>query len=244
MYILNMDGRPLGYSYAGESIFSHVKDGAPVPDNPRQPPHYVYVMGPYTARDINYQDDDADEPSYVSDPLFDPKAHMKHGSPTYEAALQEVCARLRDRFGTRAFLATDIDTIPTKEQVEEDPSLPGNGMAVPEQSIAFAAVSDLVVFVLPTAGISDGVSNEVGIILGEYNLRRNNTEPERKPRDRLGLFCTPGFSSAPIDEIPHTYGIPVREFDSREQFYEKVEDMLANLERQSPPLPVYYPHNG
>lgn len=61
-------------------------------------------------------------------------------------------------------------------------------MSVLDQSVAFAAVSDTAVFIFTNAGLTTGAGSEVGAILGDFNLRRENPEPDRKPRQRIGLF--------------------------------------------------------
>lgn len=122
-------------------------------------------------------------------------------------------------------------------------SVVGYAMSVLDQSAAFAAVSDAVVFVFSEAGLMTGVGSEVGAILGEFYLRRGNPEPIRKPRERFRIFKTEGFSSASIDEIPSTYEVDTVEFEIREGLINKTQHFLANVERDDPDrlLPIFNP---
>jgi hypothetical protein len=198
-------------------------------------------MGPYTAFDASYAYPDAAalQSSFIEDPLFDPETHPDTtGRETYEAALAELCDDLRAEFGVRAFLATDIRTIPTK--ADAGPNEPG--MSVLEQSIAFAACSDAVVFVFTNAGLTTGAGSEVGAILGEFQLRRGHPREPLKPRQRIGIFQHEAFESASIEEIPYTYGIGTREFATRPDLVDDIKGFLENVRReaQAGPLPKFH----
>lgn len=235
-----MTGRNYSFSYEGKPVFEHVKRCAPVPrESTTKEPFYVYVMGPYTAFDatISFPDADELESRFIDDPLFDPDKHLqKIGRHSYEAALADLCEMIRGDLGARAFLATDIKTIPTVQEAGED-----SGMPVLDQSIAFAAVSDAVVFIFTNAGLTTGAGSEVGAILSEFNLRRDNPEPDRKPRKRIGLFPHDEFSSASIEEVPYTYDVPIREFTSKETLLNRIQGFLEDVRRGAydGPLPVY-----
>jgi hypothetical protein len=238
-----MTGREFSFSYEGDPVIEHIERCAPVPrESPTRNSFYVYVMGPYTAFDATYPFPDADklDSPFIEDPLFDPQKHLhKIDRHSYEAALADLSESIRGELGARAFLATDIKTIPT---VEEAPS--GEpGMSVLDQSIAFAAVSDAVVFVFTDAGLTTGAGSEVGAILSDYNLRCENPEPDRKPRKRIGLFLHEEFSSASIDEVPYTYDIPTRDFTSRNHLLQRIQGFLEDIRREkhSRPFPVYEP---
>jgi len=238
-----MTGREFSFSYGGDPVIEHIERCAPVPrESPTRDPFYVYVMGPYTAFDATYPFPDADklDSPFIEDPLFDPQKHLhKTNRHSYETALADLCESIREELGARAFLATDIKTIPT---VEEAPS--GEpGMSVLDQSVAFAAVSDAVIFVFTDAGLTTGAGSEVGAILSDYNLRRKNPEPNRKPRKRIGLFLHEEFSSASIDEVPYTYDIPTRDFTSRDHLQRRIQGFLEDIRREknSRPFPVYEP---
>lgn len=240
-----MSKRGYGYNYDGETIFSCVQSDAPEPDDETlDREFFVYVMGPYTAFDAKYAYDDADKlrTRFADDPLFDPDEHVTDdGRGDYEAVLQAFCSQLRDQLGVRAFLATDID-IPTLD--ESDGSTPG--MAVPRQSVAFAAVSDAVVFVFTEGGLTTGAGGELGTILGEFNLAPDDPERVRKPRERFRVFQSEGFQSATIEETPPAYGIDSVTFANREGLVEATQQFLANLEQDHPDrqLSIYRPYDG
>lgn len=240
-----MSKRGYGYNYDGETIFSRVRSDAPEPDDETlDREFFVYVMGPYTAFDAKYAYDDADKlrTRFADDPLFDPDEHVTDdGRGDYEAVLQAFCSQLRERLGVRAFLATDID-IPTFD--ESDASTPG--MAVPRQSVAFAAVSDAVVFVFTEGGLTTGAGGELGTILGEFNLAPDDPERVRKSRKRFRVFQSEGFQSATIEEIPPAYRIDSVTFANREELVDGTQQFLVNLERDHPDkqLPIYRPYDG
>ncbi len=236
-----MEGRREAFEYAGKSVLDHVAECAPVPViSPLDHPFFVYVMGPYTAFDASYALPDPDQ-RYLDDPLFNPERHAeKIGRETYEAALSDLCEQLRAELGVRAFLATDIVTIPTVKEAGED-----SGMSVLDQSIAFAGVSDAVVFIFTVGGLTTGPGAEVGTILSEFNLRQDSKTHPRKPRRRLSLFVQDEFSSATIGEIGTTYGIASREFSTRSQLVDRIRKFLENIRREAldTPLPVYQAHS-
>lgn len=238
-----MIGRNFSFSYNGDPVIDHVERCAPIPlESPTSDPFYVYVMGPYTAFDATYSFPDADklESPFIEDPLFDPSVHLdKIGRHTYEAALADLCESIRAEFGACAFLATDIKTIPTVEEASGGEP----GMSVLDQSVAFAAVSDVVVFVFTDAGLTTGAGSEVGAILSDFNLRRENPEPDRKPRKRIGLFFHNEFSSASLNEVPYTYDVPTRDFTSRDHLLSRIQGFIEDVRREnnSRPFPVYEP---
>ena len=241
-----MNCREYGFRFRGEPVFARIQREAPTPPQQQlDDDFFVYVMGPYTAFDASHpfsEDADTLESPFIDDPLFDPDRHLiDDGRGSYESALAEFCQALRERYGVRAFLATDID-IPTETQADNG----RESMSVLDQSVAFAAVSDAVVFVFTEAGLTTGAGSEVGAILGEFHLRDGNTEPIRKPRERFRIFKTASFTSASIDEIPSTFGIDTVEFSTTEELVTKVGHFLANIERNDPDrvLPVFNPHTS
>ena len=239
-----MNSRNYGFTFKNKSIFSRVRQDAPQPSASRlDDEFYVFVMGPYTAFDATYAFSDGDQlqSPFIDDPLFEPESHITTGGRgSFKLALTDFCESLRDQFGVHAFLATDI-TIPTETEASDDEE----SMSVLDQSVAFAAVSDAVVFVFSEAGLTTGVGSEVGAILGEFHLRRGNPEPIRKSRERFRIFKTEGFSSASVDEIPSTYDVDTTEFETRERLINKTQHFLANIERDDPdrPLPIFNPYS-
>jgi hypothetical protein len=238
-----MARREYGFVFDGEPVFEHVRRDVPVPPERKlEDDVFVYVMGPYTAFDATRAYSEAGELAspFIEDPLFDPDRHVTDdGRGSFEAALDELCGTLRAEFGVRAFLATDVG-IPTDRASDDDePSL-----SVLDQSVAFSAVSDAVVFVFTRAGLTTGAGAEVGAILGEFHLRRANPEPVRKPRERVRVFTHEGFSSASIDEVPATYGVDAIPFDEKADLVRKIQQFLVNVERNDTDrrLPIFEPY--
>lgn len=240
-----MNSRDYGFTFEDESVFARIRQDAPKPSTAKlDDEFYVFVMGPFTAFDATsaYSDGDQLRSPFIDDPLFEPGNHITpDGHASFKLALEDFCEASRDRFGVRAFLATDI-TIPTETEASDDKE----SMSVLDQSVAYAAVSDAVVFIFSVAGLTTGVGSEVGAILGEFHLRRGNPEPIRKPRERFRIFKTEGFSSASIDEIPSTYDVDTTGFETREGLINKTQHFLANVERKDPgrPLPIFNPYSS
>ena len=226
-----MSGREYGYNHDGEPVFAYVEADAPEPDsNPLDEDFFLFVMGPYTAFDTTYAYEDADrlDTPFADDPLFDPDEHVTDdGDGDYEATLRDLCSRLRDEFGVRAFLATDID-IPTEQETDTA----GPGMPVSEQSIAFAAVSDAVAFVFSEGGLTAGTGCELGTILGRFNLGVNNPEPIRKPRERIRIFRSESFASATVEEVTAAYRIDSLSFEDENELVDGVREFLIGVERK------------
>ena len=239
-----MNSRSYGFAFKDESVFSRIRQDAPQPSASKlDDEFYVFVMGPYTAFDAThaYSDGDQLRSPFIDDPLFEPENHITaDGRGSFKLALTDLCEAFRDQFGVHAFLATDI-TIPTETEASDDEE----SLSVLDQSVAFAAVSDAVVFVFSEAGITTCVGSEVGAILGEFHLRSGNPEPIRKPRERFRIFKTEGFSSASVDEIPSTYDVDTSGFETREGLINKTQHFLANIERDDPdrPLPIFNPYS-
>lgn len=242
-----MAERAFGFTYDGQSVFSYIEQGAPSADNSStNSDFFVYVMGPYTAFDATYAFDDAEklQSPFVEDPLFDPDEHIVDEMGDFEKSLSDVCDDISERLGVRAFIATDID-IPTTREVETQ-NLDEPGMPVLNQSVAFAAVSDAVVFVYSLAGLNIGISAEVGAILGEFHLRIDDQLQRLKPRERLRIFRGPGIESASVGEIPDGYGVDCIDFDTREDLLRKIQQFLVNVRRaaRDENLPVFIPRHG
>lgn len=239
-----MPKREFSFSFDGEPVFKHVQRQVQQPkQSPFPDPFYVYVMGPYTAFDARKAYDDAGQlkSPFINDPLFDEHKHVNTANrATYEAALADFCDELRHDLGVGAFLASDIDSIPTIQKA----SGANPGMSVLDQSIAFAGVSDAVVFIFTNAGLTTGVGAEVGAVLSDFNLRRRNPEPERKPQERLKIFPHTEFSSASVDEVPITFGVARSEFKTDNDLLEEVKSFLEGIRRanNTGPLPIYNPY--
>lgn len=148
-----MDTRDYGFTFAGEPVFSRIQREAPQPATSQLADEfYVFVMGPYTAFDATfaYADGDQLQSPFIEDPLFEPENHITAGDRgSFKLALEDLCQAFRDQFGVHAFLATDI-SIPTETEAGADEE----SLSVLDQSVAYAAVSDAVVFVFSEAGLT------------------------------------------------------------------------------------------
>lgn len=228
--------------YDGESLFERILENAPEPVSERHRDFLVYVMGPYTPFDLSYVLRDGEFPldsPYVDSELFDPERHED-----MEATLRDVCSALREDPGVRAFVATDVDVPTVRDAGKSGPD--ENGWSPLDQSIEFALVSDVVVFVLDEAGRNAGVASEIGAVLGEFDLRLRNPEPPRKPRRRIRIYCSEAFSSASIEEIPHGFGVDVYPYEDEADLLGNLRQFVTTVEYASryEDLPLVGPRSG
>jgi len=165
-----------------------------------------------------------------------------------EQALRDFCAELRDRHSCRAFVASDID-IPTYRQARElnerrgDDEPEVQGMAPLDQSIAFAAHSDAVLFLFTQGGLTTGVGTETGGILGEFHLRRGNPATTHKPSQRVAIYQDAEFGSATVDELPYGFDVRYDEFRRKADLHDRVRNWFDALTREArdTDLPVFVP---
>lgn len=238
-------GAPSYARYNGEPILSHLQSEVPKPDEPNSSNEFfVFIMGPYTAFNAEFAYDDGDQLSspFIDDPLFDSDRHVTdNGHGDFNMALADLREDLRSELGVRAFIATDVN-IPTIKQVEEN-DLDEPGMAVLDQSVAFAAVSNAVLFVYSASGLNAGPGVEAGAILGEFHLRHDNPLNEMKPRKRIKIFRGPRFKSASFEEIPSSYGVGCVDYASRESLMSQIRHFLVDIERTSREreFPIFIP---
>lgn len=162
------------------------------PPSPLEYP--VYLMGPYTLEDLQYGLDSDDVPMHYDDPLVD---------YAQETDMEKVLAQLRDfvieEYGFRAFIARDVP-IPTYDDLEEEDDRTTPGMSPATQSKLFAAVSNAVIFVFPIAGLTDGVSTELGAVAEFLDLSIETPRSPAKPSERCLVLQHAGFGSATVDE--------------------------------------------
>ena len=219
-----MNRRKLAHEYDGKSIYRHITEATTDPGE--QADFLCYVMGPYTPFDVTYaypeETIETDSP-YIEAGLFDPEKHED-----MEETLQNVRTELRTDPGIRAFVATDVG-VPTRREAQKT-ELEERGLSPLDQSIEYAIVSDAVVFILDEAGLNAGVGSEVGAILGEFNLRIRNEEPNRKPRRRFRIYLSNEFSSASIEEIPYGYDIDVYQYRNETDLLRNLRHFVTNVE--------------
>lgn len=190
----------------------------------------VFLMGPYRLLDPTYLYPSTEYPLPV-DPLA---PEMEAAAPDeIEATLRTICKRVSAETSTTVFIASDVD-IPTRQEAERR-HCDERGMAVINQSIAFAAASDGNAFVFTKAGLTTGAGAEAGAI-PEYFQLRDDTGRLRDPR----TFCIfaeaaksnseggyePRFSSASIDEMDDAYNLRFRYFVDRTELVDKLVDFI------------------
>lgn len=205
-------------SYDGTPVESIIADSIDWAD---QGDVFVFLMGPYRRLDPSYLYPGQEYP-LPHDPLAPQDECVE--PDRVETTLRTICERVSAMTSTTVFLASDV-SIPTKRQVESK-GLNEPGMAVIDQSIAFARASDGNAFVFTRAGLTTGAGVEAGAIPEHFELR-SSAGRVRDPRS----FCLfieseatgderkqyePRFSSASIDEMDDAYDLRFRPFVDRE----------------------------
>lgn len=187
------------------------------PPSPLEYP--VYLMGPYTLEDLRYGLDSDDVPMHYDDPLIDYAQETN-----MEKILEQLRDFVRDEYGFRAFIARDVP-IPTYEDLGERDDRTTPGMSPATQSKLFTAVSNAVIFVFPIAGLTDGVSTELGGIAEFLNLSIEMPGPPAKPSERCLVLQHASFGSATVDE--HWYDCDI----TYDEYYHAsdVEPSLKNF---------------
>lgn len=189
----------------------------------------VFLMGPYRLLDPSSLYPDRPDVPLPPDPLAPASGRDGVDPDEVEATLRGLCDRLAERTGVTPFLASEVD-VPTKYEVERD-GLSEPGMAVIDQSVAFAAASEGSAFAFTRAGSTTGVGAEAGAIPEFFDLR--SADPARDPRT-LHVFeeaeydpetgtYEQRFASASIDEMDRAYRIPFSYFEDRRDLLDSLE---------------------
>ncbi|THE65023.1 hypothetical protein D8Y22_10480 [Salinadaptatus halalkaliphilus] len=215
--------------YEGASIEARIARSIPEadPDDP-----FVFLMGPYRLLDPSYLYPDDSHPL-----PYDPLAPRDGGAApdAIEATLRTICDRVSEATGVTAFIATDVD-IPTRREAERE-NLAESGMAVIDQSVAFAKASVGSAFVFTKAGLTTGAGAEAGAIPEYFRLRAGKNR-RRDPRtfcifaeasqrkSGTGSVYEPRFSSASIDEMDDAYDLRFRYFVDRGELAERLIDFV------------------
>lgn len=165
---------------------------AEAPASPLEYP--VYLMGPYTLEDLQYGLESDDVPMHYDDPLIDYAQETK-----MERILEHLRDFVREEYGFRAFTARDVP-IPTYEDLQDRDDETAHGMSPATQSKLFTAVSNAVIFVFPIAGLTDGVSTELGGVAEFLDLSIEMPDEPAKPPERCLVFQHARFGSATVDE--------------------------------------------
>lgn len=217
-------------TYDGDPIDAIVRESLPYGD--RSDP-LVLLMGPYRLLDPTYLYPD-DDYALPPDPLAPNDAGVD--PDRIEATLRTVAERVTERVPATAFIASDVD-VPTRSEVARN-DLAEPGMAVIDQSVAFARASAGSAFVFTKAGLTTGVGAEVGAIPEHFDLRTPDSrrrdprtlcvlaEAERTDDDRNRY--DPRFSSASIDELDDAYDIRFRYFLDRDHLVDQLATFVES----------------
>ncbi|PAU84910.1 hypothetical protein CK500_05190 [Halorubrum salipaludis] len=217
-------------TYGGTSIRDIIVESVPWADTSDV---LVFLMGPYRLLDPSYLYPD-DEYPLPPDPL------APEGDDTapdeIQATLRSICRAVSEETQAAVFIASGVD-IPTKREVTTE-GLTEPGMAVIDQSVAFAKASDGNAFVFTKSGLTTGTGAEAGAVPEYFRLR----EPGARRRDPR-TFCIfseaergsgkrkpyePKFSSASIDEMDDAYSLRFRYFADRKELEDKLTDFIES----------------
>lgn len=182
----------------------------------------VYVMGPYTTIRLDYylrNDVELDDSAIELGAFGDAERELKD-------ELQEIVGWLRTELGVNAFLAVDPE-IPTEDVPEETTD---ERMNVIRQSKAYAEASNAVVFILPRAGVRDGVDIEIGAVLSGFNLGHGEGHPQ-KPPQRFHVFREHGVSSATLEAVSYEYEVALTEYGTRSELRDQLSRFLGGVIR-------------
>lgn len=189
-------------------------------------------MGPYRLFDPSYlySNDDYNLPP---DPLAPEDGTV--APDNIQSTLRTICQTVSTETPATLFIASDID-IPTKDEVAVN-ELAEPGMAVIDQSVAFANASAGNAFVFTKAGLTTGAGAEAGAIPEYFDLR-NPDERHRSPKtfcifseaemSSNGQTYEPVFSSASIDEMDAAYSLRFRYFIDRQDLEAKLIDFIES----------------
>ncbi|WP_458210623.1 DUF7509 family protein [Haladaptatus sp. NG-SE-30] len=184
----------------------------------------VYVMGPYTTFRLDYYLQDDSEVNF-DDRDFDWGA-FGDAEKELQDELREIVSWMRTELGVNAFLAVDPN-IPTTEFPEETTA---ERMNVISQSKAYADASNAVVFLLPKAGVRDGVDIEIGAVLSGFDLGHGEGSP-RKPPERFRVFREHGVRSATLEAVPYEYEVALTEYGTRSELQDQLARFLVGVLR-------------
>lgn len=202
-------------------------DGAPMREvlldrlpSPPYPNFLVYVMGPYTKFELEHVLSEETDAEAVEADL----GAFTDADREFITELEELCSDLRDDPGVNAFIATDPDIPLPEDEDAEEPTL--NAIA---QSKAFAEASNAVAFILPIAGLREGVSAEIGAVLEAMDLENDDPGPPLKDPRRFRIFVETGITSTTIHAAEEEYSVPIIEYDSKNQLAKELHEFVTDV---------------
>jgi hypothetical protein len=86
------------------------------------------------------------------------------------------------------------------------------------------------VFILPKAGVRDGVDIEIGAVLSGFDLGHGEGSPQ-KPPQRFHVFREHGVTSATLAAVPHEYEVALTEYGTRSELHDQLARFLAGVLR-------------
>lgn len=191
----------------------------------------VYLMGPYTAFDIesvleaadteNSGDRDRVPKSVDFGSLVGSDVDIDHEEAVFDLLLF-VRDQLRTEPGVNAFLAVDVD-------------IPLDEMDAGTQSLEFALASNAVVYVIPKVGENLGVGIEAGSVLEAIYRRRargsDHQTPERH-HERVLFVHETGVRSAMIASVRERWDTRVSSYTDRKELARQVRLFIRDIARR------------
>jgi hypothetical protein len=217
-------------TYRGRPVREIVADSVPWAD---ESDAFVFLMGPYRLLDPAYVLPGEEYP-LPDDPLAPSADDVP--ADAIRSTLRAIARSVSEATPATVFIASDVD-IPTKREAATA-GVDGPGMAVIDQSVAFAKASAGNAFVFTDAGLTTGAGAEAGAVPEYFRLR----DPEARRRDPR-TFCVfseaewqtpaqetyePAFSSASIDEMDDAYSLRFRYFVDRAELEAKLVDFVES----------------
>lgn len=203
--------------YNGESMREVLLDRLPPSSFPT---FLVYLMGPYTKFELEYvlsEETDMDE-------IEANLGAFSTADTKFITELEELRSFLRDDPGVNAFIATDPDIPLPEDKAADEPSM--NAIA---QSKAYAEASNAIGFILPIAGLRDGVSAEIGAVLEAMDLENDDPGPPVKDPRRFRIFVETGITSTTIHAAEDEYSVPIVEYSSKEQLRKELHEFVTDV---------------
>lgn len=192
----------------------------------------VYLMGPYTAFDVEAILETAGSTDSSFDPTTVP-ANVDFGTLVgsdvdleQDEAVLDLLLHVRDRLrtdpGVNAFLAIDID-------------IPLDEMDAASQSIEFALASNAVVYVVPEIGDNLGVGIEVGSVLEAIFREQETTAGEGRDTrhtERVFFVHETGVRSAMIAAVRDRWEARIYSYDDRADLVDQGRLFVRDVARR------------
>jgi hypothetical protein len=184
------------------------------------PTFLVYLMGPYTKFEIEYVLSEGTDMDDIEADL----GAFSAADTKFITELEEFRSFLRDDPGVNAFIATDPDIPLPEDEDTGEPSM--NAIA---QSKAYAEASNAIGFILPIAGLRDGVSAEIGAVLEAMDLENDHPGPPVKDPRRFRIFVETGITSTTIHAAEDEYSVPIVKYSSKEELRKELHDFVMDV---------------